>query len=72
MIEVIDQVAVLAHGNLLYSGEASKCQQYFANAGHPWPTGFNVTDFIGSSSRFRPRKKGLEMLKLFLFCVQSI
>ncbi|KAJ7767188.1 hypothetical protein B0H16DRAFT_1789130 [Mycena metata] len=46
IVALFDQLILLASGKLVYSGEFSKCQAYFADIGHPCPPGFNIADFL--------------------------
>ncbi|KAJ7081875.1 hypothetical protein B0H15DRAFT_890062 [Mycena belliarum] len=46
IVALFDQLVLLASGKLVYSGEFSKCQAYFADIGHPCPPGFNIADFL--------------------------
>lgn len=45
IVSLFDQLLVLAHGKLIYSGDADKCGEYLAAIGHPCPPGFNIADF---------------------------
>jgi len=46
IVAMFDQLVLLAQGKLIYSGEFSKCQNYFTTIGQPCPSGFNIADFI--------------------------
>jgi ABC-type multidrug transport system ATPase subunit len=46
IVSLFDQLVLLAGGKLVYSGEFSKCQDYFASIGQPCPPGFNIADFL--------------------------
>lgn len=46
IVALFDQLIVLAMGKLVYSGEFSKCQDYFASIGKPCPPGFNIADYL--------------------------
>jgi ABC-type multidrug transport system ATPase subunit len=46
IVALFDQLVVLAMGKLVYSGEFSKCQDYFDAIGQPCPPGFNIADFL--------------------------
>ncbi|KAJ7025747.1 hypothetical protein C8F04DRAFT_1046190 [Mycena alexandri] len=46
IVALFDQLILLASGKLVYSGEFSKCQAYFADIGQPCPPGFNLADFL--------------------------
>ncbi|EGN98732.1 hypothetical protein SERLA73DRAFT_168345 [Serpula lacrymans var. lacrymans S7.3] len=46
IVALFDQLIVLAQGKLVYSGEFSKCQDYFAGIGQPCPPGFNIADYL--------------------------
>ncbi|KAJ7767192.1 hypothetical protein B0H16DRAFT_352671 [Mycena metata] len=46
IVALFDQLILLASGKLVYSGEFSKCQAYFAGIGQPCPPGFNIADFL--------------------------
>ncbi|KAG5731018.1 putative ATP-dependent permease, partial [Termitomyces sp. T112] len=46
IVALFDQLVLLASGKLVYSGEFSKCQDYFASIGRPCPPGFNIADYL--------------------------
>ncbi|KAJ6544972.1 hypothetical protein DFH09DRAFT_1040442 [Mycena vulgaris] len=46
IVALFDQLVLLASGKLVYSGEFSKCQAYFAGIGQTCPPGFNIADFL--------------------------
>ncbi|KAJ3516568.1 hypothetical protein NLJ89_g1034 [Agrocybe chaxingu] len=46
IVALFDQLVLLASGKLVYSGEFSKCQDYFTSIGQPCPPGFNIADFL--------------------------
>ncbi|KAF5374447.1 hypothetical protein D9615_009108 [Tricholomella constricta] len=46
IVALFDQLVVLAMGKLVYSGEYTKCQDYFTSIGQPCPPGFNIADFL--------------------------
>lgn len=46
IVALFDQLVVLAMGRLIYSGEFSKCHDYFTAIGQPCPPGFNIADFL--------------------------
>ncbi|KAJ7759367.1 hypothetical protein DFH07DRAFT_1023671 [Mycena maculata] len=46
IVALFDQLVLLASGKLVYSGEFSKCQAYFAEIGQACPPGFNIADFL--------------------------
>ncbi|GLB40723.1 putative ABC-2 type transporter [Lyophyllum shimeji] len=46
IVALFDQLVLLAMGKLVYSGELSKCQDYFASIAQPCPPGFNIADFL--------------------------
>jgi ABC-type multidrug transport system ATPase subunit len=46
IVSLFDQLVLLAGGKLVYSGEFSKCQDYFTSIGQPCPPGFNIADFL--------------------------
>lgn len=48
IVALFDQLVLLAQGKLVYSGEMSKCQLYFASIGRPCPPGFNIADFLST------------------------
>ena len=50
IVSLFDQLVLLAAGRLVYSGEFSKCQDYFASIGQPCPPGFNIADFLSTFS----------------------
>ena len=46
IVALFDQLVLLAKGKTVYSGEFSKCQSYFDQAGYACPPGFNIADFL--------------------------
>lgn len=46
IVALFDQLILLAKGYVVYSGEATLCQPYFENIGHPCPPGFNIADYL--------------------------
>jgi hypothetical protein len=48
IVALFDQLIVLAQGKLVYSGEYSKCQDYFSGIGQLCPPGFNIADFLST------------------------
>jgi ABC-type multidrug transport system ATPase subunit len=46
IVSLFDQLLVLAQGRVVYSGEASQCQDYLQKIGHPCPPGFNIADYL--------------------------
>jgi ABC-type multidrug transport system ATPase subunit len=46
IVALFDQLVLLAQGKLVYSGEMSQCQEYFASIGRPCPPGFNIADYL--------------------------
>ena len=48
IVSLFDQLVLLAAGKLVYSGEFSKCQDYFSSIGQPCPPGFNIADFLSA------------------------
>ena len=66
IVSLFDQLIVLAQGKLIYSGEADKVTDYLAQVGHPCPLGFNVADFLSTSSI-----DGLAMTLSLMLCVLS-
>ncbi|KAF8150148.1 hypothetical protein B0H34DRAFT_176981 [Crassisporium funariophilum] len=46
IVALFDQLVLLAAGKLVYSGEFSKCQEYFRGIGQACPEGFNIADFL--------------------------
>ncbi|KAF9260110.1 hypothetical protein L218DRAFT_1079508 [Marasmius fiardii PR-910] len=46
IVALFDQLIVLAMGKTVYSGEFSKCQEYFASIDRPCPPGFNIADYL--------------------------
>ena len=48
IVSLFDQLVLLAAGKLVYSGEFSKCQDYFTSIGQPCPPGFNIADFLST------------------------
>ncbi|KAK7006194.1 ABC transporter protein [Favolaschia claudopus] len=65
IVALFDQLILLAAGKLVYAGEFSKCQPYFAEIGQPCPPGFNIADFLidltvhaGMDERFNSTEDG--------------
>jgi ABC-type multidrug transport system ATPase subunit len=46
IVALFDQLILLARGTLVYSGEFSRCQQYFDQSGYSCPPGFNIADYL--------------------------
>ncbi|THG96392.1 hypothetical protein EW026_g5435 [Hermanssonia centrifuga] len=46
IVSLFDQLVLLAHGKLIYSGEMTKCHDYLDGIGNPCPPGFNIADFV--------------------------
>jgi len=46
IVSLFDHLVLLAMGKLVYAGELSKCQEYFAGIGHSCPPGFNLADYL--------------------------
>ncbi|CAG8443584.1 9688_t:CDS:10 [Ambispora gerdemannii] len=56
---LFDQLLLLAAGHMVYSGETSKCQEYFENIGHKCPLGFNIADYLVDLTMYavKPREE---------------
>lgn len=50
IVALFDQLLLLAQGKMVYSGELSKCQDYFESVGCKCPPGFNIADYLSKSS----------------------
>ncbi|KAF7423980.1 hypothetical protein PC9H_009280 [Pleurotus ostreatus] len=46
IVALFDQLLLLAQGKMVYSGELSKCQEYFETVGCKCPPGFNIADYL--------------------------
>ncbi len=46
IVALFDHLILLAKGRTVYSGELSKCQQYFDQIGYSCPPGFNIADYL--------------------------
>ncbi|EPS43861.1 hypothetical protein H072_2160 [Dactylellina haptotyla CBS 200.50] len=46
IVALFDRLVLLAKGKVVYSGDFTKCQEYFADLGYPCPPGFNIADFL--------------------------
>ncbi|KAI9888025.1 MAG: hypothetical protein M1823_000146 [Watsoniomyces obsoletus] len=46
IVALFDQLILLAKGKTVYSGEFSKCQNYFDQIGYSCPPGFNIADYL--------------------------
>ncbi|TDL17897.1 hypothetical protein BD410DRAFT_806898 [Rickenella mellea] len=49
---LFDHLVLLAQGKMVYSGEMSRCQEYFQSIGKPCPPGFNIADYLRIKQRF--------------------
>lgn len=50
IVSLFDRLLVLAKGRVVYSGAFAKCQAYLEKIGHPCPAGFNIADFLSTST----------------------
>lgn len=48
IVSLFDQLLVLGAGRTVYSGELSKCHDYFGSIGRPCPPGFNIADYLST------------------------
>ena len=46
IVALFDQLILLAKGQVVYSGEFSRCQAYFDQIGYSCPPGFNIADYL--------------------------
>ena len=46
IVAMFDHLVLLAHGNIVYSGEFSKCHNYLEQIDQPCPPGFNIADYL--------------------------
>ncbi|KAH8925218.1 hypothetical protein BT69DRAFT_1279899 [Atractiella rhizophila] len=46
IVAMFDQLVLMAKGRVVYSGEFSRCQDYFERIGYPCPAGFNIADYL--------------------------
>ncbi|KAG9289200.1 hypothetical protein G9A89_022509 [Geosiphon pyriformis] len=63
---LFDQLILLAEGHMVYSGEASKCQEYFESIGHKCPPGFNIADYLVDLTMYaiKPRDESIDQSDL--------
>lgn len=50
IVSLFDQLLVLAAGKMVYSGDLSRCHDYFEKIGRPCPPGFNIADYLSTSN----------------------
>ena len=46
IVALFDRLLLLAKGKTVYSGEFSRCQDYFDHIGYSCPPGFNIADYL--------------------------
>jgi ABC-type multidrug transport system ATPase subunit/ABC-type multidrug transport system permease subunit len=46
IVALFDRLLLLANGKTVYSGEFSRCQDYFDHIGYSCPPGFNIADYL--------------------------
>ncbi|CAD6499719.1 BgTH12-03827 [Blumeria graminis f. sp. triticale] len=46
IVALFDRLLLLAKGKTVYSGEFSRCQQFFDDLGFSCPPGFNIADYL--------------------------
>jgi ATP-binding cassette subfamily G (WHITE) protein 2 len=46
IVALFDRLLLLAKGKTVYSGEFSRCQEYFDHVGYSCPPGFNIADYL--------------------------
>ncbi|KAJ8518673.1 hypothetical protein ONZ45_g4288 [Pleurotus djamor] len=46
IVALFDHLLLLAQGKMVYSGELSRCQEYFESIGCKCPPGFNLADYL--------------------------
>ena len=46
IVALFDRLLLLAKGQLVYSGEASRAQDHFEKIGHACPPGYNIADYL--------------------------
>jgi len=59
IVALFDQLVLLAHGKLVYSGEYAKCQEHFTAIGQPCPPGFNIADFLSTLPSYAELVRGI-------------
>ncbi|CAG8514342.1 13989_t:CDS:10 [Ambispora leptoticha] len=59
---LFDQLLLLAEGHMVYSGEASKCQEYFESIGHKCPPGFNIADYLVDLTMYAVKPRDEEIV----------
>lgn len=46
IVSLFDQMILLSNGDLVYSGDAIKCNDYFGRNGYRCPLGYNLADYL--------------------------
>lgn len=46
IVSLFDKLLLLSEGDLVYSGDMIKCNDYFRRNGYPCPTGYNIADYL--------------------------
>ncbi|KAK6199553.1 uncharacterized protein RJT21DRAFT_121932 [Scheffersomyces amazonensis] len=46
IVSLFDKLILLSEGDLVYSGDMIKCNDYFARNGYQCPLGYNIADFL--------------------------
>lgn len=46
IVSLFDKLLLLAKGKLVYFGQLDDCARFFADAGYPCPSGYNVADYL--------------------------
>jgi hypothetical protein len=62
IVALFDKLVLLAKGKVVYSGKAEGSQAYFESIGLPCPPGYNIADYLSSSSFFLSRHSSLTLL----------
>ena len=65
IVSMFDHLIVLSMGKMVYSGEFSKCQDYFASIGEPCPPGFNIADFLSECQSTNSDDEVLRQMQTF-------
>ncbi|CDK25181.1 unnamed protein product [Kuraishia capsulata CBS 1993] len=46
IVSLFDKLLLLSEGNLVYSGEMLKCNEFFSSNGYKCPPGYNIADYL--------------------------
>ena len=52
IVSLFDQLLLLAHGRMVYSGAVEKCHEFLSDINRPCPPGFNLADYLSNTFSF--------------------